>query len=95
METNTVLQTLSTFSLQLYLCHIIVYRVAHDATRLTIGRLETHLMFLVVYGACYLFYVYVQPLLDRGVRALGDAVARPRCATPQIPPTPDVAVVAL
>jgi peptidoglycan/LPS O-acetylase OafA/YrhL len=90
LRDSPTLRTLSDFSLQLYLGHQTLHMVAKDLSRVTIGPLGLHLLFLVVYGSCYLVYVYVQPLLDRGAQALGNGVAQwaplSRGATP--PPSP-------
>ena len=93
LRDSPILHTLSDFSLHLYLGHQNVFMVAKDATRLTIGPVGLHMLFLVVYGSCYLFYVYIQPLLDRSVQALGNGVSqwsslsRAPTPTPSPPPT--------
>jgi peptidoglycan/LPS O-acetylase OafA/YrhL len=76
LRNGNLLCTLSTFSLQLYLCHHFVFRVIHDVTRLTIGNIGLHLIFILDYCCCYLYYVYVQTLLDRGEQALTNRVSQ-------------------
>ena len=91
LRNGHLLCTLSTYSLQLYLGHGLVFKVVNDATRLTIGKIGHHLMFIAVYGICYLFYIYIQPHLDWGMQALGNGVSRrffsipPPCLRPAYP----------
>ena len=73
METNTVLQTLSTFSLQLYLGHSPIRQLIIQVLRwfLYEKQLELDMMAMAVYGACYAVKVYAHPWMDAAMQALG------------------------
>ena len=76
LRDNHVLRTLSTFSLQLYLGHFVIFTAISEITKRADSSVSVLFMFIFIYGGCYWFYLYVQPLLDRAVLALGDSVAR-------------------
>ena len=77
METNTVLQTLSTFSLQLYLGHSPIRQLIIQVLRwfLYEKQLELDMMCIAVYGASYAVKLYVHPWMDVCMEALGRCCA--------------------
>ena len=77
LQNSHVPAMLSTFSLELYLGHIFVCDVVHDVTKIANAPIGLHLVFIIVYGMCYLFHVRVQPRLNYVVKALGNCVASP------------------
>jgi hypothetical protein len=71
LEESHLLQTLSTFSLHLYLGHTTINRLLSGlAMHMRFqSQLGLHTTFIIVYSVCYLLKVYLQPLLDRAVYA--------------------------
>ena len=73
LETTPFLQTLSTFSLQLYLGHSPIHKIVIQICG-WVG-FETHwelnLVFLIVYSTAYAVNVHIQPYLNASIDALG------------------------
>jgi hypothetical protein len=82
LEESHLLQTLSGFSLALYLGHFPVYRVLMLLSRCACMESEWRLntLFIAVYGLCYLFKVHLQPYLDR---VLAVSVQEPPAKAPE------------
>ena len=66
LEESHLLQTLSTFSIQLYLGHYTIFRTLMGLSQRMLFRsqLGLHTVFILIYGSCYLFKLYIQPYLD-------------------------------
>lgn len=81
LEDSPLLETMNTFSLQLYLGHITFAKLLLGlAMHLRCAsQLGTHVVFVVVYGLSYLTKIYVQPHLDR--------LASPKRACVELPET--------
>ena len=82
LENSQILQTLGTFSLQLYLGHWVVHPlwIRLSAAMRFDGEWEMNTMFIAVYGTCYAFKALAQPWLDRGADAIGERWSR-KCPT--------------
>jgi peptidoglycan/LPS O-acetylase OafA/YrhL len=70
LEESHLLQTMSTYSLQLYLGHFPVYKllIGLSAHLLIESQWRLNTIFIAVYGICYLFKLYMQPCMDRALK---------------------------
>lgn len=85
LENSNLLQTLSTYSLQLYLGHVPLSVLLYNISKwISFEReWEFNLMFIAVYWASYGIKIHIQPLMDSCMETIS------RCCEPRIHTLPD------